>query len=968
MPYIHILIVFCLAGSLVPVSAQQKAKTPGEIAALIQTCKKELRGPFKDIRWFCPDGSTRAARDPCPEKNGVQHARYRDEIVRLGKSNAIYLVQVLAGSDHVTFWDASRGQSRIKQYQLTRFLHGVDNGWILRRARYYRGAIQEEDESAWGITFYNWLLRDEHAIKDQFFLLRQSARDVPHAADDNVAQRIRAASRSIADTFPSFMDLRVKIHGQPDVTDLEKTRSFYKKNKARMIPFVTELFDQLIADLETRYQPLTVVDLTRYKKRFPKESRLHADLERFLIAYSGDTSARQQCLLVADMLLEIRLHMPDSIPPRARMAGLDLSLMLEDAFLKTASGWQPRSLQDQFEKVRCLNQVAAATGFLELWEWELLAENLWIDTSQEINLADFRAYTRQAQAAVEWGTGMVRATYGEVVRRYAEFEPLANGFPDDVVRSSVLLPFGQEVSALASRYAEAAGLANEVMGIAGANSLRGLNPGYAKGELVVVEDQAHDVKVSADKIYVFQHPPADLKPVAGIATVTEGNLVSHVQLLARNLGIPNAVLGARDLQDLKAFQGQIVFYAVSNTGTVILKPAAEMTSEEAGLFAQKGRSEEKIRVPIEEMDLTVQAVLDLRSLRASHSGIWCGPKAANLGELKHLYPEHVVEGLVLPFGLFRIHMDQPMPGTGGSYWEFLTDIFRRAENMRRGDAPDEQIEKMILSDLEVLRGAIKVMPFLPGLEEYIQRQFLDVLGAPMGQVPVFVRSDTNMEDLKDFTGAGLNLTLFNVLETEKIMQGIRDVWASPYSERSYRWRQRYLLDPENVYPSILIIPSVDAERSGVMITKGVTTGREDQVTVAFSRGVGGAVEGQAAESWLIDPDARCHLLAPARETTFTAIPRSGGTLKAQTSLSDRLLSPEDLMALHEMAGSMRSRFDASGPLDIELGIQENKIWLFQVRPFVENKKAAASTYLLSISPEPDMERMIPFAEPKQNDD
>ncbi|MBK7343747.1 MAG: hypothetical protein IPJ06_12080 [Saprospiraceae bacterium] len=222
MAYIKILIVFCLTGWLVPISAQQNAKTPAEIATLIQTCKKEPRGPFKDIRWFCPDGSTRAARDPCPEKNGVQHARYRDEIVRLGKSNAIYLVQVLAGSDLATFWDASRGHSRIKQYQLTRFLHGVDNGWILRRARYYRGAIQEEDESAWGITFYNWLLRDEQAIKNRFFLLRQSARDVPHAADDNVAQRIRAASRYIADTFPSFMDLRVKIHGQPDVSDLEK--------------------------------------------------------------------------------------------------------------------------------------------------------------------------------------------------------------------------------------------------------------------------------------------------------------------------------------------------------------------------------------------------------------------------------------------------------------------------------------------------------------------------------------------------------------------------------------------------------------------------------------------------------------------------------------------------------------------------------------------------------------------------
>ena len=74
-----------------------------------------------------------------------------------------------------------------------------------------------------------------------------------------------------------------------------------------------------------------------------------------------------------------------------------------------------------------------------------------------------------------------------------------------------------------------------------------------------------------------------------------------------------------------------------------------------------------------------------------------------------------------------------------------------------------------------------------------------------------------MEDLKEFTGAGLNLTLFNVLDKEKIIEGIKDVWASPYTERSFKWRQVYLLNPENVFPSILVIPSVDVDYSGVLI-------------------------------------------------------------------------------------------------------------------------------------------------------
>ncbi|MEZ5032600.1 MAG: PEP/pyruvate-binding domain-containing protein [Saprospiraceae bacterium] len=965
LPGILILICFLLAGSLI---AHQKPKRPEDIRAMVQTYKKEPRGPYRDIRWFCPDGSTRAARDPCPEKNGVQHARYREEVEALGRTNQIFLGQILAGMDPETFWDAGQGQSRVKQYQLANFLQHADNGWILRRARYYRGAIQEEDEAGWGIAFYHWIFRDTQPVREQFFLIRQSARDIPHAADNQVAQRIRANSRAIADTLPSFMDLRVKIHGRPDATDLEKTRAFYNRNKKNLIPYVSDLFEALIADLEIRYKPLTQADLDQYTKRFPKGSALREQYKRFLVDFQKEKGVAQKSLLLADQLLHLRDHMSDSIPPKARLACLDLSLTLEDALLQHLAKWTPTSLQDRFVKVRCLAQVAAATGFLERWEWDLASESLRVDTSQAITLGQLQAFTRQAQAVVEWGTGMVRATYGEVVRQYAAFEPLANGYPDDIVRSSVLLPLGQEVAVLAGRYAEAAGLANQVMGIPGANGLRGLNPGYALGELVVVDDQAADIDVSADKIYVFHHPPSDLKPIAGIATVSEGNLVSHVQLLARNLGIPNAVLSERDLDDLKAFAGQQVFYAVSNSGTVILKPATEMTPVESDLFARSVRAEEKIRVPLEAMDLSVRSVVNLRSVKAAQSGVWCGPKAANLGELKSLFPAHVVEGLVLPFGLFRAHMDQPMPGSQDTYWSFLTGIFHRAENMRKGGAAEEKIEAMVLAQLAQLRDAIKVIPFLPGVQEEIRQQFQQVLGGKMGSVPVFVRSDTNMEDLKDFTGAGLNLTLFNVLEEEKIMQGIRDVWASPYSERSYRWRQRYLLDPENVYPSILIIPSVDADRSGVMITKGVTTGRDDQVTVAFSRGVGGAVDGQAAESWLIGSDTTVQLLAPAREIQYRSIPATGGTVQVYTHLADRLLSADDLMALKSMAAAIQMNMHAGGPLDIELGFKGDQIWLFQVRSFVENKKAAASAYLLSISPTPDLSKSIPFHETDDHDE
>jgi phosphoenolpyruvate synthase/pyruvate phosphate dikinase len=220
-----------------------------------------------------------------------------------------------------------------------------------------------------------------------------------------------------------------------------------------------------------------------------------------------------------------------------------------------------------------------------------------------------------------------------------------------------------------------------------------------------------------------------------------------------------------------------------------------------------------------------------------------------------------------------------------------------------------------------------------------------------------------MEDLKDFTGAGLNLTLFNVLDAALIWQGIKDVWASPYTERSYQWRQRYLNEQANVFPSILIIPSINADFSGVMITKGVSSGKDDDITIAINRGVGGAVEGQASESWLLRPNGQNVLISPAREPEYMSIPSSGGVLKVATTYEGRLLNEKRLGLLREMAASVMKDLGAlgiKGPYDMEMGFKDDKLWLFQVRPFVENKKAAASEYLGSISPTMDYAKLIPL--------
>ncbi|MGB5420378.1 MAG: phosphoenolpyruvate synthase, partial [Algibacter sp.] len=184
------LIVFL---SFISNSFSQKLSNEHISKQIIQY-KNDVRGPYKDIRWFCTDGSIRQPKDPCPDNigPGFQHARYKDDVVSLAKSNQIYLGQILAYTEKVDFWDAKNNHSRLKQYQVDKYLRAVDNGWINEKGQFYRGAIQVEDEEAWGIDFYKWLLADDTNIEKNYFLIRQSLKDIPHSGDDNISQLMRS--------------------------------------------------------------------------------------------------------------------------------------------------------------------------------------------------------------------------------------------------------------------------------------------------------------------------------------------------------------------------------------------------------------------------------------------------------------------------------------------------------------------------------------------------------------------------------------------------------------------------------------------------------------------------------------------------------------------------------------------------------------------------------------------------------
>jgi hypothetical protein len=964
MNRIFLLLSFIFFYSLVPTDAQEF--TNDRIAAMIDEYRSLDRGPYKRIEWFCADGTQRGSKDPCPDAigGGIQHASYKTEIEQLARREHLYFGEILAAADLWEFWDGPNNHSRLKQYQLNNYLVSVDNGWIQEKSRFYRGAKQIEDEEEWGRKFYYTVLGSNEIINRDFFLVRESLRDLPHDGDTNLAQEVRSLSKTLAQDHPKFMDLRIKIHGNPEARDIVAVKEWVDDNNDDLSFEEREEFERLIKIMREFFQPVSVANLEKMVADWPADSYIRQRAEMFSSTYSNDTEPKFLIPAAAGLMCDIRTNITDDKRGTRRTSALELSLRLEELIFQKTSQWEPATLQEHLDKVYALSEALAAGGYVEQWEWNAVEPRLYSHEGETIKAHELLDFISAARSQVEWGTGMVNAIYGDVVERYMEFEPQAYGFLDDRIRSSLLLPLGDAIGELGALVSRQIGLTSQVDQVDNPSTVRGLNAGYARGELVVVEGNAEGMTVDPNKIYVFDRPPSDLKPVAGIATVSEGNLVSHVQLLARNLGIPNAAISTDNLEDLKSFDGEDIFYAVSQRGTVVIKSVDDMTDEEESLFNKSVMEKNTIRIPEGKLKLDGTMPINMSNVTSADSGILSGPKAANLGQLKQLFPDKVVNGIVIPFGVFKDHMNQKMPGKDQSYWQYLTSIFKTAQSMRENDLQESEVINYQLAEFEKLRAAIDEMPLKPAFLGQLESDFKTVLNGPMGTVPVFLRSDTNMEDLEEFTGAGLNLTVFNAVQREKILQGIKDVWASPYTERSFKWRQAYLENPENVYPSILIIPTVDVDYSGVLITKDFINNTDDKITVAMSRGAGGAVDGQAAETYLVDKNGKGQLISPARENKRRRLPDTGGSVMEHVDFDNSILSTQDLKTINEFADEVHKTMPGSkngtytGAWDIELGFKDDKLYLFQIRPFVENDQAKNSEYLTSIDSEVDLNTQL----------
>jgi hypothetical protein len=786
--------------------------------------------------------------------------------------------------------------------------------------------------------------------------------------DQGGITKARNLASAIQRQRADFKPLRDAVHNQisaPQIPRIEAYRDALPPGALR------ERCDELIAEM----RKLTSLDESALREQLPgiEDADTRAALEQRVPAEGTEPAASIAGLAGLTRFARQTLE-AKQVSPADRRRLVDLAItaaaVIQQRGMALLESGEPLSVRQHLELLVALTDAAYGSGLLMERERQAATAGLERFLEGPAPTRDqLRQQLAQASRVVEWAQRTTLYAFEEVSPPWEYLLPAISLLPDDVLRGSPLMVYGRALELLETHAAGENPIRHEIFGESFERDVRALNPGVALGTLRVAPEPGG---YSREEVLALPETPADLEPAAGILTRGEGNVVSHVQLLARALGIPNAVLGPLPYERFVPHQGEKVFYIATPGGRVIVRTAAEMTDRDRQVLAEYMRNQErsgdgalgdagpKLRIDVERLDVESSAVVDLATMRRKDSGVRCGPKAAFLGELKHHFPDKVARGVVVPFGAYYEHyqaapvaVPRGLAGKGiAKPGEPLEDFVKRSyasffgEMLAEGK-DEREMAAWIRPRLDVIRHSLEAHPLASELREAIraelERQGLLLADDPSQTVGLFVRSDTNVEDLENFSGAGLNLTLFNRRSLEDIYAALKLVWASPFSYRSFSWRQTLIDEPLWVLPSVVILESVPTTKSGVLVTADLEGRDRSKMLVATSEGVGGAVDGTPAET-LVWGAGGVELVTMFKSPYRRLLRPDGGSEIVPSTGGETVLSDAELEQLVAAAGRIRDKFEPSldpagrpRPWDIEFGFAEGKLWLFQTRPFIGNE-------------------------------
>ena len=449
--------------------------------------------------------------------------------------------------------------------------------------------------------------------------------------------------------------------------------------------------------------------------------------------------------------------------------------------------------------------------------------------------------------------------------------------------------------------------------IAKQQEYQALNVATGLGRIHVIPKLDEHVEIGFNEILVLDEVPIQLPPVAGVITSKPSTPLSHINLLAKGWGIPNAYIKNATTQ-LKQYDGWWVTFETRRDNYSIKRADIDQLREYQKRLAQR------LDVVKPKFDLSETRLLGLSQQRA-RSSIAFGGKSGNLGELMnaHLPGIQVPNGFTVPF----YYYDQFLKANK------LDDAIYALLNDQKF-VHDPAYRRARLTEL---RQRIEQGTF----DEKLRAQIVRRARLEFPDKGLFVRSSSNSEDLPNFSGAGLYTTVPNVKGDPQLIEAIKTVWASLWNFEAYEARERMAVDHSKIFMAVLIQEGINSESSGVMITTDpYNNENKGAIYISAKRGLGiKVVEGKkVAEQIIYQPRANAiQVLTRSDEDSLLTFDEKGG-VKEIAITGERIVLTDAVVRRLVGAATAIKRVFGSRDQDIEWAYMKGQIYIVQARPFI----------------------------------
>ena len=441
-----------------------------------------------------------------------------------------------------------------------------------------------------------------------------------------------------------------------------------------------------------------------------------------------------------------------------------------------------------------------------------------------------------------------------------------------------------------------------------------LNVAKGLGRIHIIEHLDEHTEIGFNEILVLNEVPISLPPVAGVIVSKPSTPLSHINLLVKGWGVPNAYIkNAGEL--LKQYDGWWVSFETNANNYTIKRADVKQLDE----YQKRLAAVKDVMTP--RFNLTERRLLDLAQQRASMADAY-GSKSANLGEVARSR----LAGITVPggFGIPVFYYDQFIKENK------LEDAIYEMMNDQKF-VHDPAYRRVRLAEMRerFQRGAVS---------SELRDALLKKVHAEFEGKGLFIRSSSNVEDLPNFNGAGLYTTVPNAKTGEQIVEGVKTVWASLWNFEAYEARERANIDHSKAFMAVLVQEGVNADSAGVMITTDpFDSDNRGAIYISAKRGLGiKVVEGKKIPEQIIFlPRANSvKVLTRSEEDSLLTFDEQGGVKEVPISGERAVLTDEVVRKLARAASLIKSVFRGREQ-DIEWVFMRGQIFIVQSRPYVQ---------------------------------